>query len=140
MSFPARYTVVSVASTTLNGTTAGSTVGGTATQTSELALDTLSCKFTVNAKTNTMTITGKWQVSDDNSTWVDMPPENNAAIVALATGDGVGVAATKALPAPRGVLGWKWVRPAILVGVVDSAQALDTYALDIHYRRFNGFG
>lgn len=140
MSFPARYFPVPASTGNLDTIAAGTSVGGTAIQTNEVATGTLSCLFTVDAETDTLTITCHWQVSNDNSTWYDIKPSNGAAYVAQATGTaGADAAVDVVLEAPRGVLGWKWVRPAVKVGVA-TGTVNDTYSMSSFYRRFNGFG
>jgi hypothetical protein len=139
MGFPARWKSLSAGSGNLNAVAAGATTGGTAFSTANLALDTLSCLFTVLAETSTLTIAAKWQVSDDNSTWYDLVESNNPANVALATGTGgADVAVSRAIVCPSGALGWKYVRPAIVTGVTTGASA-DTYSFTLKVREFNGF-
>lgn len=78
---------------------------------------TLTALVLASAKTSTTTITGKWQVSDDASTFYDFTPMNNAANVTLTTGTGSAVAATKVFAAPDGISSWKYGRFAIVTGV-----------------------
>lgn len=119
----------------LNGVVAGTTVGGPALRTSEIETGSLSCRVTVLAETNTLTLTFKWQVSDDATTWVDLAPANNAANVVLATGTaGADAAVSRVFGAPEGAVSWNFVRPALVTGVVTGASA-DTYAFDAHYRQ-----
>lgn len=99
----------------------------------------LSANVTVDAETDTLTMVGKWQVSNDNSTWVDQPTSNNAAEVVLATGtSGSDAAVSKAVPAPPGVYGYPWARFVVVNGVTTGASA-DTYAISYNYRRLDGF-
>jgi hypothetical protein len=76
-----------------------------------------------SATTNTLTISGIWQVSDDNSTWINVVPQNNAARVAQVTGTGVAVTSTVAYEAPTAITSFKYVRFALAsgVGVADGA-------------------
>lgn len=140
MGFPARWMTASGGSGNLDTLVAGTTTGGTAIQTSPIERGTLSCLFTVDAETNTLTITGKFQVSDDNSTWYDLAGDaQNPANVVLATGTGGADAAVdKVLPCPESALGWKYVRAAV-VNAVATGAAADTYAFTWHYRAFSGF-
>jgi len=140
MSFPARFFKGAAATGNLDSIAAGGSVGGTVYPTNEIAVDTLSCEFTVKADTNTLTISAHWQVSHDNSTWVDIKPSNGAAYVALVTGTGMaGTPVTVTLQGPSGALGWEYVRPAVKVGVT-TGTTNDTYSMQVCYRKFNGFG
>lgn len=114
---------------------AGTTTAGTALSTVGIERDTLSCHVNVDAETNTITLTAKFQVSDDNSTWYDLAGDaQNPANVLLATGTGGADAAVdRVLPVPTQALGWKWVRPA-LVNLVATGAAADTYSFTFHFR------
>lgn len=140
MSFPARYFKGAAATGNLDTIVAGASVGGTSYPTNEIAIDTLSCQFVVDAETDTLTIACHWQVSHDNSVWYDIKPSNGAGYVAQATGTmGADAAVSVVLEAPTGVLGWEYVRPAVKVGVV-TGTTNDTYSMQVCYRKFNGFG
>jgi len=140
MSFPARFFKGAAATGTLDTIVAGASVGGTSYPTNEIALNTLSCLYTVLAETNTITISAHWQVSHDASTWYDVKPSNGAAYVAQATGTaGADNPVSIVLEAPKGVLGWEYVRPAVKVGVT-TGTANDTYSMQVCFRKFNGFG
>jgi len=119
---------------------AGTTTGGTALATAGIENGTLSCLFTVDAETSTLTLTGKFQVSDDNSTWYDLAGDaQNPANVLLATGTaGADAAVDRVLPVPTAALGWKYVRGAVVNGVATGAAA-DTYAMTFHFRYVSGF-
>jgi hypothetical protein len=68
---------------------------------------TLSAKVVANITANTLTLTGKWQVSSDGSTWYNCATSpQNAAAVALLTGTGSLVTTTVCVPAPDVVYGW----------------------------------
>ncbi len=141
MAFPPRYQSASGGSGDLTAApVAGTTTGGTAIQTANIQPGTLSCLFTVDAETNTITLTGKFQVSDDNSTWYDLAGDaQNPANVLLATGTGgADTAVDRVLPVPEPAMGWKWVRPAI-VNLVATGAAADTYAMTFRYRLINNF-
>jgi hypothetical protein len=141
MAFPARYITISGGSGDLTAApVAGSTTGGTAIATASVEPGTLSCLFTVDAETNTLTLTGKFQVSDDNSTWYDLAGDaQNPANVILATGTGgADTAVDRVLPVPVAAFGWKYVRAAVVNGVATGAAA-DTYAFSFRGRRLSGF-
>lgn len=69
------------------------------------------------ATTNTLTVTGKWQISQDGVNWIDVVPFNNAANVALVTGTGAAVSKTVAFTSPSAVYGAKYSRFVLVSGV-----------------------
>ncbi len=141
MAYPARYLSIAGGSGTLAAApVAGSSTAGTAIQTGSLDRETVSCLFTVLAETNTLTLTAKFQVSNDNVTWYDLAGDaQNPANVALATGTaGADVAVSRALPLPPAALGWQYVRAAVVNGVATGAVG-DTYAFTWQCRKFSGF-
>ncbi len=127
---------VSQATGTFNTVGAGSQVNGNAVF---LGNDTAKisglCALTVTlAETNTITLSAKWQVSNDASTWVDLAngPQNAAATV-LGTGTaGADTAVTKAIPLPDAAYGFKYARMSIVVGVTTGAAG-DTYTIGYCY-------
>lgn len=131
-------------STTLNGTshtTSGGVVGGQAINMIDVVPNTLTAYLDVVAKTNTMTLSAKWQVSHDNSTWVDVEMDTANAIAnsdvarVLATGTGSAVETKTVSPAPKAVYGWRWARVCVVVGVADSGDASDAWAYNYNYVR-----
>lgn len=118
-------------------------VAGTSTSHADLVLETrnsvlpgsISAAFTVDAETNTITVEARWEVSNDKSTWLDMPVQGNTAVTVLATGTaGADAAVTKVIPAPLAVHGWRYCRPVVVNRVVTGNSA-DTWAIDLHYRK-----
>lgn len=96
-------------------------------------MGSLSALVTVDAETDTLTITGRWQVSNDKSTYVDIVPSNNAANVIIATGTaGADAAVTKAICAPDQIFGYKYCRYVLTNGVATGA-ATDTYSIGYSY-------
>lgn len=95
----------------------------------------LSALVSFTAATSTLTATGKWQVSNDNSTWVDAAGSGNAANVTFATGTAAIV--TKSIDAPIGVYGWKYARFAFVTGVTTGAAG-DLYSIAYSYRQLTG--
>lgn len=141
MGFPARWTSVSGGSGDMTAApVAGTTTGGTAISTSDFQPGSVSCLFTVLAETNTITLTGKFQVSDDNSTWYNLAGDaQNPANVLIATGTaGADTAVSVVLPVPSSAIGWKWIRAAV-VNLVATGAAGDTYSFLFRYRRLSGF-
>ncbi len=129
---------VSLASGTFDTVLAGADVAGAAVFMGNIApkVKSLSAKLILDVETNTITISGVWQVSNDNSTWFDVANgTQNAAAVALGTGTaGADASITKVLQAPDAVYGWQWARLAMRVGVTTGAS-VDTYTISYAYRQ-----
>ncbi len=133
---PLRYAALS-ASGTFDGLTA-TTVGGNAVDMGDNArqkVRNLSALVTVDAETTSLTFTGKWQVSNDGSTWVDVANgSQNAAGVVLATGTGgADAAVAKAYPAPESAYGWRKARFA-LTNAGAAGTTSDTYTIAYCFR------
>jgi hypothetical protein len=96
----------------------------------------LSALVTVDAETSTLTMTPKWQGSNDKSTWYDIVHgTNNAAAVAIATGTGgADASVVKVIPAPTAIEGWRWARCSIIIGVVTGTTS-DTYSIAYNYNQ-----
>ncbi len=140
MAFPPRWRTISGGSGNIDTIVTGTTTGGSALATNGIELGTLSCLFTVEAETTSLTFTAKFQVSDDDSTWYDLAGDaQNPANVTLATGTGGDDAViTRVLPVPTPVAGWKYVRAAV-VSAGATGAATDTYAFSFRMRYTNGF-
>jgi hypothetical protein len=96
---------------------------------------TLSALVVANITTNTITVTGKWQVSADGSTWYDTAPAQNPANVAIATGTGVLVTTSKVISAHDACYGWSKCRFVIVSGVgVGGGAGVDEVAISYNYR------
>ncbi len=132
---------VSAASGTFNTVGAGSDVTGAAVFMGNIQpkVKSLSAKVAAKAETDTITLSAIWQVSNDNSTWVDCATSpQNAVPVVIGTGtSGSDATVTKVYPAPELVYGWQWARIALRVGVTTGAAG-DTYALSYAYRQIVG--
>lgn len=101
----------------------------------------VSALITALAETNTLTLSAKWQGSNDGSTWLDLAhsPQNPAA-VALATGtSGTDTAVTTVVPAPASAYGYKFARCSLVVGVT-TGTTNDTYSIGYSYRQFDAGG
>lgn len=92
---------------------------------------TLSANLTCTAATSGITYTVKWQVCDDDSTWVDCVAMNSAANVTLTTG--TAAALSRCFDAPSCVYGKQYARLALVTGV-QTAGAGDQYAGSYNYR------
>ena len=99
----------------------------------------LSALLVVDAETNTWTMTPRWQVSNDESTWYVLPlgPEN-PSITPIATGTGgADVAVNHVLEAPRGIEGWQFCRAQVVIGVA-TGTANDTFQIGYNYTELTG--
>lgn len=123
---------------TATGVAPGSQVNGATLfmGSSRRKVQDLSAICVVDAETNTLTLTAKWQGSNDASTWIDIANgSQNAAGVALATGTtGADAAVTKAVPAPDAAHGYRYARCSVVVGVVTGTDS-DTYEIGYSYRQ-----
>ncbi len=110
-----------------------SVVAGTALLTNIIAIGTLSAKLSLLAQTDTFTWTVKWQVSKDNSTWIDITVPQNPANVTYQTGTaGTEAAVARVIEAPLGIHGWAYCRVALVTGGTTGA-AIDTYSISYCY-------
>ena len=91
--------------------TAGSVLMGS------VAVGTLSANVYVLATTNTLTLTGKWQTSQDGSTWIDHIASTGAEPSALVTGTGSAVTKTRAISAHPSIYAYPYARFTIVSGV-----------------------
>lgn len=127
------------ASGTFDGVTAGAVVAMPAVYMGDFEGDKvadLSALVVVDAETDSITVTPKWQVSNDNSTYDDVMPDQttSSAGAVIATGTSSADATVrKVVTAPRAVYGFKYARLALAVGVTDGIT-LDTYAVGYNYR------
>ena len=94
----------------------------------------LSARVVVDAETDTIVITGRWQVSNDRTNWEDASPPTNAGNVAIATGTaGADDTVTVNVSAPAGVYGAQFAR-YVLVNTIVTGAVTDTYAIGYSYR------
>lgn len=120
----------------LNTLVAGTTVANTGqvnvSDSTRAKLKMLSALVSVTAATSTLTVTAKWQVSLDASTWIDVAngPQNAASVV-FATGTSAIV--TKTIDAPGGVYAWPFSRVALVTGVATGAAG-DLYSVGYRAR------
>jgi hypothetical protein len=129
---------VAASSGNLNGITTSQIQGGTAVFMGQAwrKVSGLSALVSLTAATSTITLGTKWQVSVDNSTWLDVANgTQNAAAVVFATGTAAIV--TKVVPAPDVVYGYPYARIAIVVGVTTGATG-DLYSISYSYRQLTG--
>lgn len=112
------------------------TITGNTLPTNQVETGTLGARVYAKATTNTLTITGKWQVSDNGSTWVDSSGGANApANVTLVTGTGAAVTSTIDIPAPSTVYGRRYARFLLVSGVgVGGGLGTDEGSVAYNYR------
>lgn len=122
-----------------NGDAAGTTASGTAVTMRTVEPGTLSAYFDLSAFTNTMTISGYFEVSNDTSTWIRVYPLNNAANVVMTTGTGSAVLYDGVIGFPLECYGWKFARATVVNGVATGASASDTYAITYRWLHRNPF-
>jgi hypothetical protein len=96
---------------------------------------TLSALVSVTANTSTITFTGSWQVSNDNSTWVAWTSQNNAANVIFATG--TATIKTAAFDAPTNICSARYARFVLTTGVATGGTA-DVYSIGYNYTQLTG--
>lgn len=130
----------SVATGTANGVAAGSAVNGNSLFLGGDSdkVKNLSALIDVDIETNTLTMTAKWQVSNDATTWYDLANgSQNAAGVVIGTGTGGADAAIqRVIPAPDCIYGYRFARLALVIGVTTGATA-DTYSIGYSYNQIN---
>jgi hypothetical protein len=135
MRIPSRkYVIAAATAGNLNAVAAGGNGAGATLQSQNVVPGTLSALFVVEAETDTVTIAAQWQGSDDGTTWYDMAgdPQNPANVV-LATGTAGGDAViTKAIPAPRPLHGWRYMRAVARIAG-NTGAAVDTYSIAYRY-------
>lgn len=141
MGFSARLTSNGhVASGNLDTNVAGTFEAANSLSMNRVVPGSLSAHCVVDIETTSLTMTLNWQVSLDNSTWLDIAhTPNNAAGVVLGTGTaGADPTITKVLPAPDSVYSYPYCRCGITNAGATGAAA-DTYAIGYSYRKPSGF-
>lgn len=102
---------------------------------------TMSANVYALATTNTLTVTAKWQVSDDGVTYRDCKVPNSALNVALVTGTGGAVTDTVCIAAPDCVYGKKYARVQLVSGVgVGAGLGQDEGSVSYNWRRLDHAG
>lgn len=97
----------------------------------------LSALITIEAETENLTFTAKWQGSNDGSTYYDINDQRNVARTALATGtSGDDAVLSYVVDAPAAVYGLRNARCVLVVGGDDGAET-DTYSIGYHWTSFD---
>lgn len=114
----------------LNTLVAGSTVNGGSLLVSDsvrVKLKNLSAQVSATAATATLTVSFKWQVSIDGTTFLDVAngPQNAASVVFT-----TGTSAIKSgvIQAPEAVYAWAYTRIVLVTGVATGAAG-DLYTM-----------
>lgn len=128
---------VSPVSGNLNTVGAGTVTPGNAIFMGNVArkVANLSAVVNVTAATSGIVLTGKWQVSNDNSTWDEVRTMNDAAYVALATGT-VTATGDLVIDAPMCVYGARYAR-FVIVNTVQTGASGDLYAISYAFRQLS---
>lgn len=116
---------------------AATVVAGPVVAMGDLEPGTLSVLLYAQATTNTLTLTGKWQVSLKGTTadtWYDAMTVNDAANVLLVTGTGSAVNTTRFVEAPDSVYGYRFARYVLVTGGT-TASTGDEYSMSYQYMR-----
>lgn len=129
---------VNTATGDATGVGAGSVVSGNVVQMGNVGrrLVDLSALVNVTANTSGLTMSPKWKVSADNSTWYEVADQVNSAVVALATGASGGgdVNGQKVIPAPSAIKGWQYARMDVEIGG-ETGTTNDVYSIGYTYRQ-----
>lgn len=101
-----------------------------------VAQGTLAANVSGTVTTNLITLTGKWQVSDNGSTWKDSFNSNSAANVVIITGDGGADTFSRAVSGHDGLYGFRYVRYVITSGAAAGGGAgVDEVAISYNFRQ-----
>lgn len=131
----ATYTAISGATQTVTGN-ALSVPNPLAGSGHAIEPGTLSALVVANITASSLTMTGKWQVSADGSTWYNCAnaPQNPAAVTIL-TGTGTIATTSVVVPAPDAVYGWSKARFALTTaGASGGGAGIDEVAISYNYR------
>ena len=123
----------SIVTGTLN-TVSNSSVTGSALfiGTSFLKVEHISAYLIVTAATSSITVTPYWQVSNDNTTYKTIHNDPTVPLnLPVATG---AENVTEAVPAPKGIEGYRYARCMLLVGGA-TGGASDLYSIGYSYRQ-----
>ena len=96
--------------------------------------NTLSALVLVQPHVAGLTMTAKWQVSNDKNTWYDAGAENNEVEIQLDLGTGfdVDTPVTTSVDAVHSAYGWEWARCGIAIdGAGGTAE--DTYRISYNF-------
>lgn len=114
---------------------AGTTVSGGVVNMTEVKPGTLGALVYALSGTASLTIDGKWQVSNDNTTWYDAKgPDNRANLSPVASTAGTTTFLTT-VAAPPSVYGWRYARYALVTaGATAVGGSTDQYSIAHHYQ------
>lgn len=99
-----------------------------------VTVGTLAANVYVLATTNTLTLTGKWQVSQDGTTYVDHIVGTGAEPSVLVTGTGSAVTKTRSVSAHSSTYAYRYARYTVVSGVgVGGGAAVDEASISYNY-------
>ena len=131
-----KYNQKAIAATAVTAVAAASTVGTAASNVVQCQLiapgTILACNVSMVVKTTNLTLTPKWQGSNDGVTFVDLYALNSAANVATAAGTGSNVTTARTLIL-NGQPPFKVVRVVFLTAGATAHATDDTYALNYNW-------
>jgi hypothetical protein len=126
-----KYNQTPTAATATGAVAAGSTVGTAAANKVLMAKvadgTEVGCIVSMKVNTTSLTLTPKWQGSQDGTTWRDLFSANSAANVATAGGTGSDV--TTVRDVAIGKRGYKYVRVVFVTGGATAHATADTYEI-----------
>lgn len=114
---------------------AGTTLSGGTLATSLIQPGTMGALVYGLATTSGMVLSGRWQGSNNATTWYDVRTAANASLTTLASQAGT-IFALGAISAPDGIYSFRFARYAITTsGATGGGAGVDEYALAYHYRK-----
>jgi len=112
---------------TFSAASSGDTKNGTSINMNDVEDGTLSAYLVATIATGSVTITPRWRVSKNNSTFYTIKDQNNVAKTAISATE------TVVLEAPKAVAGWPYSRLSLVVGGSTGTTG-DTYDIRYSYR------
>ena len=125
-------TAVGSQTSTLNIANGGTEAGPTLMLNDVLA-GSLQANLQLHVKKSSVTLTPKWQVSDDGATWEDFKMTNNPANVVAITGTGTSQTVSLAVEAPTSLASHKYARMSLVAGGASTAPTTDDYVISYNY-------
>lgn len=106
----------------------GTVVTGNPVTMANVAPHSLSALVTLTVETNTVTLTPKWQCSDDGSTWYDVQGNTGTT----RTGNSTPATTSEVVSLSRGIA-WRYARLAVTVGGTTAVVNKEFYAISYTY-------
>lgn len=140
---PSRKYNTSVTSGSFTGQTIGGLQYGNTLHLGDpiASVQALSARCNVTANTSNLTISAKWQGSNDNTSWDDVyDNQYDVGVALLATGTGSAVNSVKGIGAPQVMYGYKYARVAFIVGASTGSvtgTTNDSFSVGYTYRQLD---